>query len=131
MLQVGEFAPPFQLSPVFGLPIRSEGRTRPLVLVFMRGLRQRALAPLQELWPELDRQGIGLVLLTDVPLATARDRIPRYLLRFPVVLDPSQTPGGRLGGLLARPRMRVLAPDQQVLVEEDFDPVRLRAALGI
>ena len=96
-------------------------------MVFMRGLRRRALAPLRELWPDLDREGIGLVLITGADLATARDRIPRYLLRFPVVLDPSQVPRG----LLAPPRTRVLSPGLEVLAEESFAPGRLRATLGL
>ena len=87
MLRLGDFAPPFQLTPVFGVSVTSEGQSRPIVLVFLRGLSPRRLAPLVELWPDLDREGVGLVVLTDVPLAKARDAIPRQLLRFPVVLD--------------------------------------------
>lgn len=116
MLQVGEFAPPFQFSPVFGLGIDSDRLSRALVVVFQRGLQARRLAPLVALWPDLDREGHGLVVLTDVSLSKARDAVPRQHLRFPVVLDPERFAAwGVPGGWLSPSVAFVLGPDRRVL----------------
>jgi hypothetical protein len=117
MLQVGEFAPPFQFSPVFGLGIDSDRLSRALVVVFQRGLAARRLAPLVALWPDLDRQGHGLVVLTDVTLTKARDVVPRQHLRFPVVIDPQRFDAwGVQGRRWMSPSVAfVLGPDRRVL----------------
>ena len=121
MLQLGDFAPPFQLTPVFGVPVTSEGRIRPIVLVFLRGLSPRRLAPLVELWPEFDREGVGLVVVTDVSLVKARDAIPRQLLRFPVVLDnPFAEMPSRTGSAI------VLSAARQVLYRGPISGLRER-----
>lgn len=127
MLQVGESAPPFQLSPVFGLPVASQGLRRSLVVAFRRGLSARGVAPLLDAWPALDRDGFGLVLVTDVTLGTARDRIPRWLLRFPVVLDPDRFDAW---GIPRWPRLTVvvLGPDLGVRYAGGFDEGRVLTA---
>jgi len=138
MLRVGDFAPPFHFSPVFGLAIDSEKLTRALVVVFQRGLPRRRLAVLASAWPDLDREGFGMVLVTDATLPRARDKVPRLHLRFPVVVGPELfetwgLPPRRLGlasilGAMPRPFAFVLGPDRQVLYAGGFAMERVLQA---
>ncbi len=138
MLRVGDFAPPFHLSPVFGLEIDSGELTRSLVVVFQRGLPRRRIALLTEAWPELDREGFGLVLITDATLPRARDLVPRLHLRFPVVVGPDLfkswgLPPRRLGlasilGAMPRPLAIVLGPDLGVRYVGGFSVERVLTA---
>lgn len=86
---VGERAPALDVAPVSGLRVRSgEG---PLVVAFVRGIggmqARGAVRALQEVLPAVQRLGGGIVVVTPGPLEVARDFIPRWHVRMPVVVD--------------------------------------------
>lgn len=85
--------PHFVRQPVFGVPVDTAAitATRPLVLVFLRhagSAHARALAlAVNEIWPTLDEQDVGLVGVTEGALVDARDMVPRLHLLYPVIHD--------------------------------------------
>ncbi|MCB9764157.1 MAG: redoxin domain-containing protein [Alphaproteobacteria bacterium] len=110
----GEPAPPLRARPVFGLEVDLAAWTArgPAVVVFLRYLgspfTRASLARLQAAFPRLDVRGIGVVALTDSPLAAGRDFVPRHHLLFPVICDPERAlyrawgvDAGGLAGALA------------------------------
>ncbi len=85
----GERAPALDVAPVSGLRVRSgEG---PLVVAFVRGIggmqARGAVRALQEVLPAVQRLGGGIVVVTPGPLEFARDFVPRWHVRMPVVVD--------------------------------------------
>ena len=86
---VGERAPALDVAPVSGLRVRSG--ERPLVVAFVRGIggmqARGAVRALQEVLPAVQRLGGGIVVVTSGPLEVARDFVPRWHVRMPVVVD--------------------------------------------
>ena len=66
MLRVGEFAPPFQLQPVFGLPVDSSALPGALVICLLGGLSYRV--------DVIERDGRSLWRLQAGPLGESRAR---------------------------------------------------------
>jgi len=93
VIGAGSAAPPLRGQPVFGLPFDLERvRLRGAVaVVFMApllaGVSQRNLAALTSVWPRIDAEAGGLVLVSRSPLETARDFVPRHHLLFPMLVD--------------------------------------------
>lgn len=89
MVDVGEFAPPIDVRPVFGLPVRSGGR--PLVVLFLRplsgGLARAALAQAEKALPVIEAAGGSIVAFTVADLPLARDVVPRNHVLVPVVAE--------------------------------------------
>lgn len=86
---VGERAPALDVAPVSGLRVRSgEG---PFVVAFVRGIggmqARAAVRALQAVLPSVQRLGGGMVVVTPGPLEVARDFVPRWHVRVPVVVD--------------------------------------------
>ncbi len=86
---VGERAPALDVAPVSGRRVRTgEG---PLVVAFVRGIggmqARGAVRALQEVLPSVQRLGGDMVVVTPGPLEVARDFVPRWHVRMPVVVD--------------------------------------------
>ena len=88
-LAVGAAAPVLQAQPVFGPFVDSTALRRPLVVVFLRDVRspmtRAAIADLTDIWPELDREGIGAVAVVQGSERDVRDFVPRHHVLFPVL----------------------------------------------
>ncbi len=88
--QVGVAAPPFDAQPVSGLRVRV-GSGHPRVVCFVRsvlgGQARAAVRAVHAALPALEARGIGVVLVTRGPLEAARDFVPRWHVRVPVVVD--------------------------------------------
>jgi peroxiredoxin len=90
MLRVGEAAPLLDAQPVSGLRVRV-GSGAPLVVCFVRsvlgGQARAAVRAAHADLPALEARGIGVVLVTRGPMEAARDFVPRWHVRVPVVVD--------------------------------------------
>jgi peroxiredoxin len=92
-VDVGDRAPSFVRRPIFGLDVDSEAivRETALAVVFLRysagATCRRTALELHEIWPELDLAGAALVAVTEGDLVKARDFVPRYHIRYPVLHD--------------------------------------------
>ncbi len=88
-LRPGDPAPPFQIQPVFGLPVRVGGAGPRSILVFLRGLgspsTRKMLSEIQARHQELD--GIQVVQFTTSTLELAQDYVPRNHMLLPLVTD--------------------------------------------
>lgn len=97
MLTTGDAVPRVVLDPVFGtaLDLPDTLAVGPIVVVFVGGLStphtRGILAALQDVYGDLDRNGIRLVGVTSSDLDRARDFVPRYHVLFPLVVDPEGT----------------------------------------
>lgn len=112
MITVGGSAPELVGQPVFGLPfnlatVRARGA---VAVVFLASLTTRAtqenLQRLTGIWPRIDSEAGGMVLITRSPLESARDFVPRHHVLFPVLVDDSGEASaawgvGKVGGLAA------------------------------
>lgn len=89
MLKPGDLAPPFDVRPVFGLPVRTG--TRPLIVLFVRplsgGLARAALAEACKALPEVEAAGGSIVAFTVADLTLARDVVPRNHVLVPVIAE--------------------------------------------
>ena len=88
--RIGEVAPPLDAQPVSGLRVRV-GCGTPLVVCFVRsvlgGQARAAVRAVHADLPALEARGIGVVLVTRGPMEAARDFVPRWHVRVPVVVD--------------------------------------------
>jgi peroxiredoxin len=103
-LSVGDVAPPLDVRPIFGLPVRTPGAAggrAPLVVVFLRSLgggnARAAVRALNAAFPRFDTDGIGVVGITRTELEVARDFVPRHHVLFPVVADLDGAIGAAYG----------------------------------
>lgn len=127
MVQVGDVAPAFVARPVFGLEFEvppPEGG-RPVVLCFVRHFAspfaREAMARIQARYPDFDRAGVPLLVITRTGLTEARDFVPRHHVLAPVMVDPDGELHNRYGvgqDRLLRGTLRSAA-----------DPTVLRAAM--
>ena len=89
MLRPGDVAPPFDVHPVFGLPVRTG--SRPLIVLFVRplsgGLARAALAEADKALPEVEAAGGSIVAFTVADLTLARDVVPRNHVLVPVIVE--------------------------------------------
>lgn len=131
MLSAGDLAPAFQLRPLFGLPVvvPPPAGGRPIVLCFVRDFAspfgRASMAAIQSRYPDFDRQGIPLVVLTRTELVRARDFVPRMHTLAPVIVDTD-------GGIFAAYQVgtdRWLLGTLAGLLRPDGPP-RLLSALG-
>ena len=87
---VGEGAPPLDAQPVSGLRVRV-GSGTPLVVCFVRsvlgGQARAAVRVVHAALPALEARGVGVVLVSGGPLGAARDFVPRWHVRAPLVVD--------------------------------------------
>lgn len=92
-LQVGDIAPAFTASPIFGLPqaVPPAPGGRAVALCFVRPLAspftRAAMAAVQARYADFDRLGVPLYVLTQTDLTEARDFVPRHHVLAPVVVD--------------------------------------------
>jgi peroxiredoxin len=93
VIRVGDTAPALAGQPVFGLPFALDrARHRGSVAVaFLAALSARAthqnLAALTSIWPRVDAEAGGIVVVSASPLETARDFVPRHHVLFPMLVD--------------------------------------------
>jgi peroxiredoxin len=93
VIAVGSAAPALRGQPVFGLPFDLEARRQrgAMAVIFMApllaGVSQRNLAALTAIWPRIDAEAGGMVLVSRSPLETARDFVPRHHVLFPMLVD--------------------------------------------
>lgn len=93
LLQVGDTAPAFTASPIFGLdlPIPTGGGGPPVALCFVRPFAspfgRAAMAAIQDRYADFDRLGVPLYAITQTDLTQARDFVPRYHVLAPVIVD--------------------------------------------
>ena len=89
-LSVGDAAPPLDAQPVSGLRVRV-GSGTPLVVCFVRsvlgGQARAAVRAVHAALPALEARGVGVVLVSVGPLGAARDFVPRWHVRAPLVVD--------------------------------------------
>ena len=93
MLRAGEQSPELMLRPAFGraIALPDDLASGPVAIVFLGGLStpdtRAAVAELQEVSAQMDRNGVRLVAVT----TSAEDRVQRFVSRyhvlFPVVPD--------------------------------------------
>jgi peroxiredoxin len=92
-LATGQPAPPVDLQPAFGLPVRvpsPDGRST--ALFFTRclgsGFGRRAIERVEEAMPDFERAGLQVVVFTRSTLERAREAAARRRLLAPLVADP-------------------------------------------
>ena len=95
MIAPGSPAPPLAGQPVCGLPfdLAVARRRGTVAVIFLAPLASRAaqqnLAGVTEIWPRVDAEAGGMVLVSRSPLETARDFVPRHHVLVPMLVDTS------------------------------------------
>jgi peroxiredoxin len=140
----GRPAPALDAQPVSGLRVRT-GDGSPLVVCFVRcvlgGQARAAVREVHAALAPLEAHGIRVVLVTRGPLEAARDFVPRWHVRVPVVVDEAGAlfhawgVGTASWAQALRGAGRVLVRDQARAAFEGRgplrDPLQLPATFGV
>lgn len=102
-VKVGDIAPDFRLEDTHGLQLSSRmlRRRGPLVVIFFRGVWcpycNVELQALQDVLPEIQRRGAGLVAISPQLAESSRRSRAENALTFPLLVDPKNETAAAYG----------------------------------